>query len=111
MYSTLIEQIKNQFANIPGASYIELDRICQERIIDKIEKINFTSRNALKEMYDEFKNDIGKSSEEFLEISDFDSNIKLLDRKSTRLNSSHTMISYAVFCLKKKKPTFWRRNL
>src|SRR5476649_3032833 len=28
-----------------------------------------------------------------------------LDRKSTRLNSSHTVISYAVFCLKKKKTT------
>src|SRR5947207_4068213 len=27
----------------------------------------------------------------------------LPDRKSTRLNSSHTVISYAVFCLKKKK--------
>src|SRR2546427_1331911 len=26
-----------------------------------------------------------------------------LDRKSTRLNSSHSQISYAVFCLKKKK--------
>src|SRR2546430_7486950 len=29
----------------------------------------------------------------------------LLDRKSTRLNSSHSQISYAVFCLKKKKIT------
>src|SRR5258708_7880908 len=28
-----------------------------------------------------------------------------LDRKSTRLNSSHQIISYAVFCLKKKKTT------
>src|SRR5258708_14496839 len=28
----------------------------------------------------------------------------LRDRKSTRLNSSHQIISYAVFCLKKKKP-------
>src|SRR5947209_17125462 len=28
------------------------------------------------------------------------------DRKSTRLNSSHANISYAVFCLKKKKPTY-----
>src|SRR2546426_6040948 len=27
----------------------------------------------------------------------------ILDRKSTRLNSSHLVISYAVFCLKKKK--------
>src|SRR5258707_7865381 len=29
--------------------------------------------------------------------------IRTLDRKSTRLNSSHANISYAVFCLKKKK--------
>src|SRR2546422_1889598 len=29
----------------------------------------------------------------------------VLDRKSTRLNSSHGYISYAVFCLKKKKTT------
>src|SRR5256884_6375064 len=29
--------------------------------------------------------------------------VELLDRKSTRLNSSHGYISYAVFCLKKKK--------
>src|SRR5437879_11593556 len=31
--------------------------------------------------------------------------VVLRDRKSTRLNSSHRCISYAVFCLKKKKPT------
>src|SRR2546426_2565400 len=29
------------------------------------------------------------------------------DRKSTRLNSSHLVISYAVFCLKKKNPATW----
>src|SRR2546430_6965049 len=29
------------------------------------------------------------------------------DRKSTRLNSSHSQISYAVFCLKKKKPDYF----
>src|SRR5690348_17405176 len=29
--------------------------------------------------------------------------VSLIDRKSTRLNSSHPSISYAVFCLKKKK--------
>src|SRR2546429_5169093 len=32
------------------------------------------------------------------------------DRKSTRLNSSHGYISYAVFCLKKKKKTYTRRS-
>src|SRR5437667_6784973 len=31
--------------------------------------------------------------------------VAMKDRKSTRLNSSHITISYAVFCLKKKKPT------
>ena len=30
-----------------------------------------------------------------------------IDRKSTRLNSSHKPISYAVFCLKKKKPPYY----
>src|SRR5437762_5408773 len=42
------------------------------------------------------------------EIRYFDSGmdtIQLEDRKSTRLNSSHRCISYAVFCLKKKKKT------
>src|SRR2546430_10299467 len=32
-----------------------------------------------------------------------------IDRKSTRLNSSHSQISYAVFCLKKKKDTSYVR--
>src|SRR2546430_6140236 len=36
-----------------------------------------------------------------LRIEDLDS--PRVDRKSTRLNSSHSQISYAVFCLKKKK--------
>src|SRR5438034_3014417 len=34
--------------------------------------------------------------------------LALQDRKSTRLNSSHTVISYAVFCLKKKKNSEWQ---
>src|SRR5207249_6877308 len=34
----------------------------------------------------------------------------ILDRKSTRLNSSHVSISYAVFCLKKKIPSASRSN-
>src|SRR2546429_7025787 len=32
--------------------------------------------------------------------------VEVKDRKSTRLNSSHGYISYAVFCLKKKKKTY-----
>src|SRR5437879_11487536 len=34
----------------------------------------------------------------------------LADRKSTRLNSSHRCISYAVFCLKKKKKNIMKRT-
>src|SRR5256885_11217450 len=36
-------------------------------------------------------------------IKEYFANYFLQDRKSTRLNSSHLVISYAVFCLKKKK--------
>src|SRR5947208_11656130 len=35
---------------------------------------------------------------------------RVKDRKSTRLNSSHQIISYAVFCLKKKKNTIHERE-
>ncbi|RRD40916.1 DUF3427 domain-containing protein [Leptotrichia sp. OH3620_COT-345] len=83
----IIDEIKNQFSNIPGASYIELDRICQERIIEKIEKINFNSRNTLKEIYQEYKMEIGKSENEILEISDFDSNMELYVELVLKLES------------------------
>src|SRR5688572_32330475 len=36
---------------------------------------------------------------------------KVTDRKSTRLNSSHSQISYAVFCLKKKNKKTTNKNL
>src|SRR5437660_7112134 len=36
-------------------------------------------------------------------LSCLDTESRMRDRKSTRLNSSHVAISYAVFCLKKKK--------
>src|SRR5256885_5557372 len=51
----------------------------------------------------------GQVAHEFVGRGDFDVDDGLeddrsgLDRKSTRLNSSHLVISYAVFCLKKKK--------
>src|SRR3712207_8826237 len=44
---------------------------------------------------------VGKSFAYLLPIIDW----AVKDRKSTRLNSSHANISYAVFCLKKKKST------
>src|SRR5690348_17563675 len=37
-------------------------------------------------------------------------NVESQDRKSTRLNSSHPSISYAVFCLKKKKKNYTKKD-
>src|SRR5256885_7593999 len=48
---------------------------------------------------------------EFKLKKEFEKDLKKLetsDRKSTRLNSSHLVISYAVFCLKKKKQRYSR---
>src|SRR2546426_4423633 len=42
---------------------------------------------------------------EAVERNNYKTKVISLDRKSTRLNSSHLVISYAVFCLKKKKNT------
>src|SRR5688572_32693442 len=42
------------------------------------------------------------SADRFTELADSKARAKQ-DRKSTRLNSSHSQISYAVFCLKKKQ--------
>src|SRR5690625_5467000 len=48
----------------------------------------------------------------YLEVLTAQSNAmesELEDRKSTRLNSSHVAISYAVFCLKKKKTNYRKK--
>src|SRR2546427_11768077 len=48
---------------------------------------------------------IEPSREPLLQLGVRDLHGRQADRKSTRLNSSHSQISYAVFCLKKKKKT------
>src|SRR3989454_8103332 len=49
--------------------------------------------------------DIGNALGDYLRSEGLEvhTDIQIQDRKSTRLNSSHLVISYAVFCLKKKK--------
>src|SRR5260221_7127993 len=49
-----------------------------------------------------FEEDRGQSVRTYIRSRRME-RVRQLDRKSTRLNSSHTVISYAVFCLKKKK--------
>src|SRR3712207_7445442 len=61
----------------------------------------------------DFKRSVGRNGDTKLSIKICNDTLRttnhLKDRKSTRLNSSHANISYAVFCLKKKKkvtPTY-----
>src|SRR5256885_6205284 len=49
------------------------------------------------------QNDAGGSGTRTRRGAHFSFKVIMRDRKSTRLNSSHLVISYAVFCLKKKK--------
>src|SRR5258707_11128338 len=52
----------------------------------------------------------GKSPQDFLRAWRISRTVRRIDRKSTRLNSSHANISYAVFCLKKKKTRKEKRS-
>src|SRR2546430_13364907 len=63
------------------------------------------SRRLMKGAPDEIVKRIDDEAEQFkLRLKSPEAR-NALDRKSTRLNSSHSQISYAVFCLKKKKIT------
>src|SRR3712207_7487395 len=59
--------------------------------------------------------DIASQTRKFAVVFPTDQKMGGRDRKSTRLNSSHANISYAVFCLKKKKslcaPDFYRAHI
>src|SRR5438034_2918712 len=82
------------------ASYLNIPSIISAAEVTDAEAIHpgygFLSENA------DFAEKVERSG--FVFIGPRPENIRLMgDRKSTRLNSSHTVISYAVFCLKKKK--------
>src|SRR5258708_27086123 len=64
----------------------------------------FTDSCAAEELFESLLAD-NIQAECAVVIAQRDYNGTFRDRKSTRLNSSHQIISYAVFCLKKKKKT------
>src|SRR5690606_39756998 len=67
-------------------------------------KISFSASNmALSELLLWLESELESQSELSSESLSCPSSFESEDRKSTRLNSSHVKISYAVFCLKKKK--------
>src|SRR5690625_6751144 len=62
------------------------------------------SEEAVYKLVDEDKDVIFNMNSVYIKLLENENSIiDIKDRKSTRLNSSHVAISYAVFCLKKKK--------
>src|SRR3712207_7252588 len=68
------------------------------RVADEIEPEIYSESEEI-ELDIEYPEAVGKLEDECMDNSPY-----LADRKSTRLNSSHANISYAVFCLKKNTP-------
>src|SRR5690625_430849 len=82
----LIEKINDVDLN-------EEDLIEFNQLAKSVVETNLDKHQLIKNMLEEIMESIDAGNMEDLD----------LDRKSTRLNSSHVAISYAVFCLKKKK--------
>ncbi|MGZ9586417.1 DEAD/DEAH box helicase [Paenibacillus marinisediminis] len=81
--------IATGFANIPGCTHIQMDKIAQERILEQIDKENFNSLKYLKEEYFEFKQlNQGRIPYLLLDYMKFDGApdpVKFIDREKTYL--------------------------
>ena len=81
--------IATGFANIPGATHIQMDEIAQERILEQIDRENFNSMKYLKEEYFEFKKlNQGRVPLYLLDYFKFDGApdpVKFIDREKTYL--------------------------
>jgi superfamily II DNA or RNA helicase len=81
--------IATGFANIPGATHIQMDKISQERILEQIDQENFNSMKYLKEEYFEFKKlNQGYTPYFLVDYLKFDGApdpVKFIDREKTYL--------------------------
>ncbi|MDD9271500.1 DUF3427 domain-containing protein [Paenibacillus sp. GCM10023248] len=81
--------IATGFANIPGCTHIQMDKISQERILAQIDKENFNSLKYLKEEYFEFKKlNQGRVPYLLMDFMKFDGApdpVKFIDRDKTYL--------------------------
>ncbi|MCL7748772.1 DEAD/DEAH box helicase [Halalkalibacter alkaliphilus] len=81
--------IATGFANIPGATHIQMDKISQERILEQIDQENFNSMKYLKEEYFEFKKlNQGYTPYFLVDYLKFDGApdpVKFIDREKTHL--------------------------
>src|SRR2546427_7824090 len=67
----------------------------QQSVVKAREAVLVRDLFTVRDLLDQHRADKGKYPDSLKDL--------VTDRKSTRLNSSHSQISYAVFCLKKKK--------
>src|SRR5699024_11464985 len=74
-----------------------------ENIMKQKETLIMDAHPLLANQYVDLSEKITKLESTFQKYSEANKFERLIDRKSTRLNSSHVSISYAVFCLKKKR--------
>src|SRR3712207_7008808 len=90
-YTTLFRSIRDAFTASPGRRLVVADYSQIElRIL-----AHMTGEPALVESFTQGEDIHTRTASEVFDV-------RMEDRKSTRLNSSHANISYAVFCLKKK---------
>src|SRR2546430_9015727 len=68
----------------------------RERIDKLIKESQERTKKIMEPVAPRLREEVQRTKDEFVEV------LTPEDRKSTRLNSSHSQISYAVFCLKKK---------
>ncbi len=59
--------VQHDFIHLPDGCYVDLEQIARQRILDKIDQIRMDANQMLKNLYDSFKNELGKSPE----IEDF----------------------------------------
>src|SRR3712207_7444056 len=70
---------------------------------NKIRELESDERHEIIKILTDITNKIRPEAQDMLQSYALLSQIDFIDRKSTRLNSSHANISYAVFCLKIKR--------
>nr|WP_098442765.1 DUF3427 domain-containing protein [Bacillus sp. es.036] len=55
--------VQHEFADLPGASYVDLDQVSQKRILEKIDSIRMDLLTMLTSLYVQFKRELGRSPE------------------------------------------------
>src|SRR2546427_7756119 len=80
---------------------LQANRQFADKLLERVKYVSGTTDLRIQQTFDQPKFHVDVDRTKAREIGF--SQREVADRKSTRLNSSHSQISYAVFCLKKKK--------